>query len=70
MHNLAYFFSFFWKPVFSKKNLLKQILTTPFIYVFISLCVNKSLSFYNYMIWPKKNLEPSKRTKEGWINSV
>ena len=39
---LHIFSLFFWKPVFSK-NLFKQILTTPFIYVFISLCVNKSL---------------------------
>ena len=35
---------------FQKKNLFKQILTTPFIYVFISLCVNKSLNIYKLFI--------------------
>ena len=50
MINVAYlciilhiFFSFLLETCIFKTNLFKQILTTPFIYVFISLCVNKSL---------------------------
>ena len=49
VHNFAYFFSFLLKTCIFKKYLFKQILTTPFIYVFISLCVNKSLCIYIFV---------------------
>ena len=58
VHYTIEIFNIFWKPVFSKKNLFKQILTTPFIYVFISLFVNKSLYIYTYILFSLCKSQP------------